>query len=115
SYPVLPNKKRSHGDVSRTDEIGMEGRMTILTDKQETFLRSLLLTGMTTHGASLRGVVGIHLDRHTSRSQSFVGHHAVQLGEGPFGLSCIGFALRACRFLAPTSLCSVWDVCQVLK
>src|SRR4051794_12231669 len=93
----------------------MEGIMTILTDKQETFLRSILLTGMTTHGASLRGVVGIHLDRHTSSSQSFVGNHAVQLCERPFGLSCIGFALRACNFLAPTSFCSVSDVSQVLK
>jgi len=64
--------------------------MTDLTDKQETLVRTVGITGMAAHRAGLARVVGVYLDRHASSPCRFVGNHAVQFGECPFGAGGIG-------------------------
>src|SRR6266566_722199 len=91
--PVLPNKERSHGDISGSHQIGMERIVTVLTDKQESLLGAIGITGMPAHRAGEATVVGVYLDRHTAMQERFIGKHAMQLGKGPFRMHCIGFAL----------------------
>src|SRR2546421_8424118 len=93
----------------------MEAVMTVLADEQQALLGAVLLTGMPTHGAGLRSVVCIYLDGHTLIQESFIRNHRVQLSEGPFRLSCVGFPLLLARFLAPFVPRAVSDIGQVLK
>ncbi len=67
--------------------------MTMLTDKQEPFVRAIRIRGITAHGARLARVVGVHLDGHASMHEGFVGDHALQFGKGPFGVGSIGLSL----------------------
>ena len=67
--------------------------MTLLTDKQETVVGAVRLTGVPTAWASLARVVGIHLDGNRTCQESLIGDHALQFGKGPLGIGHIGFAL----------------------
>ncbi len=69
--------------------------MTVLTDEQQAFTRSIRVTGMTTDRACLARIMGIHLNRHTAMQQGFVGNHTLQFSKRPFGVGGIGFALFA--------------------
>jgi hypothetical protein len=89
--------------------------MAVLTDKQQPFVRSIGITGVSTHRASLARVVGIHLDSHRTMQESFVGNHALQLGKRPFGGGRIGLPLLLRRFFAMLAPGSLTDVCQVLQ
>ena len=93
----------------------MERVMTVLTDKEQTFLWSVLITGMSTYGARLACVVGIYLDRHTPDTQGFVGEHAMQLGKAPFGGGSIGLPLLFARLFALASLRSFANVGQIFQ
>jgi hypothetical protein len=93
----------------------MKGIATLLTDKQESFVGSILFTGMSTHGTCLGGVVGIDFDCHTLMQERFVGNHAMQLSKGPLGRGSIGLTLLLRGFLALASLRSLSNVSQVLK
>src|SRR5690348_4297065 len=70
----------------------MEDIVTVLAHKQQPLFRSVLRAGVPTPGARLRGVVGVHFDRHALVQQGFVGNHGMQFGKGPLGVHGIGFA-----------------------
>src|SRR5438128_12464300 len=93
----------------------MEGIMAILTEKQQTFTRTVLITGISTHRASLAGVMGIHLDGHRPMQEGFVGDHGLQLSKRPLGVASVRFALRACSFLALLAFGTLTDICQVFQ
>src|SRR5258708_18214040 len=82
-HPVLPDEQRSHGDVSRTHQIGMERILTVLTDKQQAFGGTIGVTGMSTSGTSLAGRAGIYLNRHASLHEDFTSISAVQFCNRP--------------------------------
>jgi hypothetical protein len=111
----LSDEERSHRDIASTNQISMERIMTVLTDKQQTFVGPILFAGLPTDGARLRSVVGINLNRHAVVQQGFIGDHAMQLGKGPFGESSIGFPLLLARLFAFASFGSFTNVCQVLQ
>ncbi len=89
--------------------------MAVLTEKQQTLTRTVLLTGMSTHRASLAGVMGIHLDGHRPMQEGFVGDHGLQLSKRPLGVASVRFALRACSFLALLAFGTLTDICQVFQ
>src|SRR2546428_10613524 len=93
----------------------MEGIMAVLTEKQQTFTRTVLLTGMSTHRASLAGVMGIHLDGHRTMQEGFVGNHGLQLSKRPLGVTSIRLTLFLGRFFALLAFRSLTDVCQVFQ
>src|SRR5260370_36939722 len=93
----------------------MEGIMTVLADEQESFVRPIGITGMSTPGARLTRIVGVYLDCHRPMQESLVGDHALQLGKGPFGVVRIGTPLLRARFLALLAFGSFTDVCQVFQ
>src|SRR5947209_18052635 len=93
----------------------MEGIMTVLTDKEQSLLGAVGISGMSTDGASLAGVVGIDFDGHVPLQEGFVGNHALQLGKTPFGVGCIRTSLLFARFLATFALCPFSNICQVLQ
>jgi hypothetical protein len=61
--------------------------MTHLTDKREAPVSAVGVSGMAAHRASFARKVGIDLESHASRTSSFIGDYAVQLGKGPFGVA----------------------------
>ncbi len=89
--------------------------MAVLTDKQQTFLGSVLITGVSTHGARLARVMGIHLDSHRTVQESFVGDHGLQLSKRPLGGGCIGLALFLRRFLALLADHTLADIGQIFQ
>ena len=90
--------------------------MTDLTDKQETLVRTVGITGMAAHRAGLARVVGVYLDRHASSPCRFVGNHAVQFGECPFGAGGIGLPLLLAGAFALAPLPGTFaDVGQVFQ
>src|SRR5215467_4040445 len=93
----------------------MQGIATMLTHKEQALTRSILLTGMPTHGTCLRGIVGIDFDCHTLMKKGFVGNHAMQLRKGPLGVRRVGLPLLLRSFLALLPLGSFSNVCQILK
>src|SRR5947208_11047875 len=93
----------------------MESIMAVLTDKQETFARTVLITGMSTHRASLACIVGIHLDSHRTVQESLRGDHGLQLSKRPLGVSRVRFALLLRRFLALLAFRSLADICQIFQ
>src|SRR5947209_19295793 len=94
----------------------MEAVMTDLTDKQETLVRTVGITGMATHRAGLARVAGVYLDLQASGPCRFVGNHAVQLGECPFGAGGIGTPLLQAFAVALTPLpATLSDVGQVFQ
>ena len=113
--PVLPDEQRSHRDIPGTDEIGMEGILTDLADKQEALVGAVVISGMPAYRAGEATVVGIHLDRHTPDTQGLVSDHAVQFGKGPFGVGGIGLPLLLTRLLASFPPGSFVNVRQVFQ
>ena len=87
------HKHRSHYHIPSPHQIGMQGIPTRLTDEQQPFAEPIGLTGMSTHGTCLAGVVSIDLDRHTALQARFVGNHRLQFGKRPPGGDRIGLAL----------------------
>ena len=84
--------------------------MTLLTDKEQATVRTVLPAGMSAHGTGLAGEVRVHLDGHTAMAQGFVGNHGMQIGKGPFGVSSIRFPLLLARFLTMLALRALSDV-----
>src|SRR5579884_545064 len=93
----------------------MERIMATLTDEQQPLVGPVLFPSVSTHGACLGSVVGIHFDRHALILKGFVGDHAVQFSKRPFGESSIGFPLLLARLFTLASWGSFSDVCQVLQ
>src|SRR5260370_10341690 len=93
----------------------MERIMAVLTDKQESLVRSIGITRMSTHRASLACIVCVYLDSHRRAQESLVGNHALQLGEGPLRVSGVRSTLLVRGFLAPFALCPFTDICQVFQ
>ncbi len=89
--------------------------MTVLADEQESFVRPIGITGMSTQGACLARIVRVYLDCHRPMQERLVGDHALQLGKGPFGVGRIGTPLLLARFLALLAAASFTDVCQVFQ
>jgi hypothetical protein len=111
----LSEQERSHRDISCTDQIGMESIVTMLTDKEQSLLRAILLTNMPTHRTRLTAIVGIDFDGHTGVQRGFVGNHALQLGKAPLGVDSIRFPLLpACLFALP-ALCPFTNMGQVFQ
>src|SRR6266567_41983 len=93
----------------------MERLLAVLTDKQESFVRAIDITGMSTHRACEATVVDIYLDCHAAMQERLIGNHALQLGKGPLGGGGVGLTLLAAGFLAFASLCPFTNVCQVFQ
>jgi hypothetical protein len=55
----------------------MESILAVLTDEEQSFVRTISRAGMPTFGARLATGVGIDLDGHTLMQQGFIGDHAV--------------------------------------
>ena len=89
--------------------------MAVLTDKQETFLGPIGITGMSAHRASLARIMGIYLDRHRTVQEGFISNHAVQFGKRPLGVGGICFSLLAACFLAFLAFRSLSDVFQLFQ
>src|SRR5205823_1489523 len=89
--------------------------LTVLTHKQESLVRAILLTGIPASGASLTGKVGIHFDRHTVVQGGFVSDIAVQFGKSPRRSMTVRPSLRAARLFAPFALCPLAKVCQIFQ
>lgn len=85
--------------------------MTVLADKEQALVRTILPCDMPTLWACLAGVVRIYLDAERTGQYSFVGNEALQLGKGPFGGMMIGLALfrgQGQKFLAFAPLLRAW-------
>ena len=89
--------------------------MAVLADEQKTFLGSIGITRMPTHGTCFTCVVSIDLDCHTPSHESFIGNHALQFRKRPLGISSIGFLLLFARPLALLAFGPFSDVCQLLQ
>ena len=73
--------------------------MALLAHKQQALVGAIAITGMTTPGACLAGIVGVYLDRHALISQGFAGNHALQFGKRPLRVRGIGLPLLVRRLL----------------
>src|SRR6266568_5052305 len=113
--PVLPDKERSHRDISGTHQISMERVMTVLTDEQQTLIRAVGVSGMPTPRTGFAGIVGIDFDGHASGQEGFVGNHAMQFSKGPLRVGGIGLALLPAGLFACLALGSFSDVGQVFQ
>src|SRR5947207_9692520 len=93
----------------------MEGIVAVLTDKEQSLVRAIGITGMSTHGACLACVVSIDFDSHTSRKGSFVSNVPMQFSKTPFGVGVVGTSLLLTSFLASFASRSLSDICQVFQ
>lgn len=91
--PVLPGEQRAHRDIASAHEIGMEGVMALLTDKEQALIGTVRLAGMPTQGTGLTRILGVYLDRHRTVQEGLVGNHALQFGKAPCGECCICVSL----------------------
>ncbi len=89
--------------------------MTVLTEKEQAFVGSIGITGMSTHGACLAGIVRVYLDCHRTMQESLVGDHALQLGKGPLGIGRIDTPLLLVCFLASLARGALADICQIFQ
>src|SRR2546421_9904511 len=93
----------------------MQVILAVLTDKQESLVRTVRLRGVPTTGTHLRCVGGIHLDGHRAVTSGFVADHSVQFPKGPSGIGGIGLTLLPTGTLPLASLCLFSDVFQVFQ
>src|SRR5437016_3279795 len=93
----------------------MERIMAILTNKEQTLVRTIGLAGMPAQRTSLTRIMSIDFDRHTFVQEGFVGNVALQLGETPTGLSRIRFPLLLTGALAVLASRPLTNICQVLQ
>ena len=89
--------------------------MTLLTDKEQAIVRTVLPEGMSAHGTGLAGEVRVHLDGHTAMAQGLIGNHGMHLGKGPFGVSSIRFPLLLARLLTMLAFRALSDVFQCFQ
>ena len=89
--------------------------MTDLADKQQALPRTVGISGMAAHRASLARVVGVYLDRSTAMQECFIGEHAVQLCKTPFGMGGVGFPLLFAHSLAFAPSQTFADIGQVFQ
>jgi hypothetical protein len=78
----------------------MKSILAILTDEEQSFVRTISRAGMPTLGTCLATVVGIDLDSHTLMQQGFIGNHAMQLSKAPLRISGMGFPLLPRRLFS---------------
>ncbi len=93
----------------------MERVMAVLTDKEQTLMRTIGITSMSTYRASLARIVGIDLDSHRRVQESLVGNHALQLSKGPLRVGRIGLPLLPASFLAMFPLGSISNIGQIFQ
>src|ERR1700694_5438938 len=93
----------------------MERVMTHLTDKRETFLGAVGISGMSTHRACLACVVGVYLDRHRAMQEGLIGKHAVQLGKPPLGIRRVRTPLLLTGLFASLAFRALTNVRQVFQ
>src|SRR5436309_900698 len=93
----------------------MESIMATLADKEQAFLRAIVLTGMPTPGASLAGVVRIDFHCHTTCTHRFVGNIAMQLGKGPLRGMSVCSSLVPGGFLSLRAPGAFTDMGQVFQ
>src|SRR2546426_9975133 len=93
----------------------MEGIVATLTDKEQTLVGAIGISGMPAHGARLAGVVGIHFHRHTACTHRLVGNVAMQFGKGPFGGMSVRSSLLPRGLLPMLTLGALTDVRQVFQ
>src|SRR6266852_2934878 len=93
----------------------MEHIVTVLTDKQEPFVGTIRITGMSTHRAGFARVVGVYLNSHTLMQEGFIGNHTVQFSKGPLGVGRIGSSLLLRGLLAMLAFGPFSDVLQVFQ
>jgi hypothetical protein len=96
----LPVQERSHRHIARSNQVGMEGILAVLTDEQQSFVGTISRAGMPTRGTCLAAVVGNDLDRHRLLQQGLIGDHAMQFGKAPLGVGRIGLSLLLARLFA---------------
>ena len=72
----------------------MEGELTVLADKEQAVLGTVLSARVATARAGLTGVVRIHADAATTRQNRFVGQQSSEFGKGPAG----GMSIRLAGF-----------------
>ena len=89
--------------------------MAILTDKEQTLVRTIGFAGMPAQRTSLTRIMSIDFDRHTLMQESFVSNIGVQFGITPLGLPGIGLALLLRCALTVLASGPLTDVCQVLQ
>ena len=89
--------------------------MAVLTDKEQPLVGAIGIRGVSTSGASLACIVGIHLDSHRTVQESLRGDHGLQLSKRPLGVSRVRFALLLRRFLALLAFRSLADICQIFQ
>src|SRR6266704_4389210 len=93
----------------------MEAVMTMLADKQESFVGAVRSAGMPAHGTCLARIMGVYLDCHRPVQEGFVGNHAMQFSKGPFGVDSIGTPLLLARLLAALAFGPFSNVCQLFQ
>ena len=64
--------------------------VTIATMEQEPFVGAIVLMGVATLRASLRGVLRLHFDRQRSSQGRFIGDQGMQFGKGPLRADPVG-------------------------
>src|SRR5215469_499247 len=115
AHPVLPEEQRSHRNVSRADQVGMEAIMAVLALKQEALLGAVPLRGIAAFRARLARVVRVHFHRHAPRKQRFVGEEAVQFSKRPRGGVPVGPSLLPRRLFPSLAAGAVADMGQVFQ
>src|SRR5258708_24008865 len=93
----------------------MEGHVAHLTGEERPLLGPIVRRRIPTARARLTRVIGIHLHRHATSEQGFVGEVAVQLREGPLGGAAVGLPLLLACLPAMPAFGSLADVGQVLQ
>src|SRR5437588_11686984 len=93
----------------------MEAVMTVLADEHQALMGAIGIAGMSTHRASLAGVVGIHFDRHRTLQERFIGNHAVQLSKSPLGIGSVGTSLLLAHLFAMLAPSALADICQLFQ
>jgi hypothetical protein len=89
--------------------------MATLTHEEQAFLRTVLLTGMSTSGACLAGIISIDFHRHTACLQCLIGDVALQFSKGPSRGMPVRSALLLCGFLPMRALGALANVRQVFQ
>ena len=89
--------------------------MAVLTDKQESLVRTISITGMSTDRACFARIVGVHLDSHAPVQESLIGQHALQFSKRPLGIGRIRLSLPDAGFLALLAAGSLSNIGQIFQ
>jgi hypothetical protein len=88
----VPDDKRAQANIPGPDEIGMEGEVALLADKEQPLLGAIPPARVAAAGTTLTGVVGIHTDADAARQSGLVGNDTPEFRKGPVGGVAIGLA-----------------------